>query len=207
MNLDNDHSVAVPAFLYGAAHRSGRPLDDIRRALGYFQPNNGGLWIGSNIFPPSMQPDFGPRVAPSSSGIVVVGACPWVMNYNVPLASTDLNKGKRIARKVSERGGGLVKVQAMALLHGADCIEIACNLLDTEVSSPDAVQRLVTTLAAKEGIQASDGYLTGHSKEDIFRMASEKLDAFEEESLGKYKEFHLSVPDAPFHILVMPSSE
>ncbi|KAG0571004.1 hypothetical protein KC19_6G204300 [Ceratodon purpureus] len=175
-------SLQVPAFLYGAAHGSGRPLDDIRRGLGYFQPNNGGLWIGSNIFPTSLQPDFGPRVAPPGRGIVVVGACPWVMNYNVPLPSTDLNKGKRIARKVSERGGGLVKVQAMALLHGVDCIEIACNLLDTDVSSPDAVQHLVATLAAKEGIQAGDGYLTGHSKDDIFRLASEKLNAFADES-------------------------
>ena len=142
MCLELDHSVAVPAFLYGAAHQSGRPLDDIRRALGYFQHNNGGLWIGSNIFPASMQPDCGPRVAPPGSGIVVVGACPWVMNYNVPLTSIDLSKGKRIAKKVSARGGGLAKVQAMALLHGTDCIEIACNLLDTEVSSPDALQRL-----------------------------------------------------------------
>jgi glutamate formiminotransferase len=178
MCLELDHSFAVPAFLYGAAHQSGRPLDDIRRALGYFQHNNGGLWIGSNIFPATMQPDCGPRVAAPGSGIVVVGACPWVMNYNVPLTSIDLSKGKRIARKVSARGGGLAKVQAMALLHGTDCIEIACNLLDTEVSSPDAVQHLVATLAAKEGIKATEGYLTGHSKEDIFRLASEKLNAF-----------------------------
>lgn len=170
----------VPAFLYGAAHRNGRPLDDIRRALGYFQPSNGGLWIGSNIFPATMQPDFGPRVAPPSSGIVVVGACPWVMNYNVPLTTIDLDKGKRIARKVSERGGGLAKVQAMALLHGTDCIEIACNLLDTDVSNPQAVQHLVAALAAKEGVQASNGYLTGHSKEDILRLASEKLNALDE---------------------------
>lgn len=173
---------AVPAFLYGAAHGSGRPLADIRRALGYFQPQNEGLWIGSNVFPASMQPDFGPRLAPPSSGIVVVGACPWVMNYNVPLVSTtDLDKGKRIARKVSERGGGLADVQAMALLHGTDCIEIACNLLDTDVSSPDAVQHLVATLAAKEGVQAADGYLTGHSKEEIYTLASEKLHALEQE--------------------------
>lgn len=103
------------------------------------------------------------------------------MNYNVPLVSTDLAKGKRIARKVSERGGGLAKVQAMALLHGADCIEIACNLLDTDVSSPDAVQHLVATLAAKEGIQATGGYLTGHSKEETFRSTSEKFNASEEE--------------------------
>lgn len=173
----------VPSFLYGAAHRSGRPLADVRRALGYFQPTNNGLWNGSNVFPANMQPDFGPSHAPPGSGVVVVGACPWVMNYNVPLLSTrDLAAGKRIARQVSERGGGLAQVQAMALLHGDDCIEIACNLLDTDVSSPDAVQRVVEALAAKEGVQAAGGYLTGYSKEEIFRLASEKPNACEEEA-------------------------
>lgn len=162
--------------MYGAAHSTGRPLDVIRRALGYFKPNDGGLWIGSNIFPLEMQPDFGPASAPPKSGIVVVGACPWVMNYNVPLVSTNLEKAKQIARKVSERGGGLPNVQAMALLHGDDCIEIACNLLDMDVSGPDVVQCIVATLAAKEGIKANPGYLTGHSKQEIFQLAMEKLD-------------------------------
>lgn len=45
-----------------------------------------------------------------SSGIVVVGVCFWVMNYNVLLIMIDLDKGKCIVRKVSEWGGGLVKV-------------------------------------------------------------------------------------------------
>ena len=123
-----------------------------------------------------MQPDFGPPSAPPKSGIVVVGACPWVMNYNVPLVSTDLEKAKQIARRVSERGGGLPNVQAMALLHGDNCIEIACNLLDMDVSGPDVVQCIVATLAAKEGIKANPGYLTGHSKQEILQLAMEKLD-------------------------------
>jgi glutamate formiminotransferase len=125
-----------------------------------------------------MQPDFGPASAPPKSGIVVVGACPWVMNYNVPLVSTNLEKAKQIARKVSERGGGLPNVQAMALLHGDNCIEIACNLLDMDVSGPDVVQCIIATLAAKEGIKANPGYLTGHSKQEIFQLAMEKLDIF-----------------------------
>lgn len=122
-----------------------------------------------------MQPDYGPKSAPPESGIVVVGACPWVMNYNVPLASDNLEAAKLIARKVSERGGGLARVQAMALLHGDNCIEIACNLLDMEVSGPDVVQNLVSDLATVEEIRVHPGYLTGYSEDEILQLAMKKL--------------------------------
>jgi hypothetical protein len=62
---------------------------------------------------------------PPAAGAVAVGAAKWVVNLNVPLAgqagrggSVEFGIARRIARGLSERGGGLPEVQAMALRHG-----------------------------------------------------------------------------------------
>ncbi|KAL3694724.1 hypothetical protein R1sor_008375 [Riccia sorocarpa] len=168
----------VPTFLYGAAHQEKRPLDAIRRRLGYFRANADGLWVGSPELPPELQPDYGPTAASAKTGVVVVGACPWVMNYNVPIQSINLEIGRKIARKVSERGGGLKDVQAMALLHGRDGMEVACNLLNAERSTPQMVQKLVEELGQTEGVEVGHGYLTGQTSEEVFELALEKLFTF-----------------------------
>ncbi|CAM6109051.1 unnamed protein product [Calypogeia fissa] len=165
----------VPTFLYGAAHSDGRPLDAVRRSLGYFRSNDQGKWVGSPELGISLLPDYGPSKANPRTGVVVVGATPWVMNYNVPIASTDLTIGKMIARKVSQRGGGLPEVQAMALLHGDGCIEIACNLLNVEKTNPTMVQDMVAELAHAQGVVVRPGYLTGHSKEEILEYGLRRL--------------------------------
>jgi glutamate formiminotransferase len=168
----------VPVFLYGAAHATGRPLDELRRALGYFKTTNEqGLWTGSSSssFPSEMQPDFGPEMQTAKTGVVIVGACPWIMNFNVPLLSQDLAAARRIARKLSVRGGGLPQVQAMALRHGETEIEIACNLLDCQISDPEIVQREVVRLAATENIEAKQGYTTGFTEDEVLKAAWDKL--------------------------------
>lgn len=64
-----------------------------------------------------MVPDFGPLAVNPASGVVLVGATPWVTNYNISLETTDMASAIAIARTVSERTGGLPNVQAMALRH------------------------------------------------------------------------------------------
>ncbi|KAH7424972.1 hypothetical protein KP509_11G034800 [Ceratopteris richardii] len=167
---------AVPTFLYGAAHPENRPLDSIRRALGYFSPNSDGQWSGSaGSKKLDLGSDFGPNMVHPKSGVVVVGACPWVANYNVPVLSKDLQLGRRIAKKVSSRGGGLHAVQAMALLHGHDKIEIACNLTDIRVTSAVQVQQEVSRLAELEGVSTLNGYFTDFAQDEIVDMAMQKL--------------------------------
>uniref|UniRef100_A0A803MHJ8 Formiminotransferase N-terminal subdomain domain-containing protein n=1 Tax=Chenopodium quinoa TaxID=63459 RepID=A0A803MHJ8_CHEQI len=139
----------IPTFLYGAAHEKGQTLDSGRRELGYFRPNmNGNIWAGglsSETLP--LHPDEGPNQADLSKGVVVIGSTRWVDNYNVPIFSTNLSAVRRIAKLVSERGGGLPSVQAMALSHGEEVIEVACNLLEPNKVGGDKVQIEVEHLA------------------------------------------------------------
>ncbi|XP_074284937.1 formiminotransferase cyclodeaminase-like protein [Silene latifolia] len=166
----------VPTYLYGAAHENGRTLDSIRRELGYFSPNiQGNVWAGglkSQDLP--LAPDEGPSQADSSKGVIVIGTTKWVDNYNVPVFSTNISAVRRIAKRVSERGGGLPAVQAMALVHEEGVIEVACNLLDPQLVGGEKVQDEVERLAVEEGMVAVKGYFTDFSRDKIIKMFLEE---------------------------------
>uniref|UniRef100_A0A2P2JMV4 Formiminotransferase-cyclodeaminase n=1 Tax=Rhizophora mucronata TaxID=61149 RepID=A0A2P2JMV4_RHIMU len=161
--------IAVPVFLYAAAHPTGKALDTIRRELGYYRPNSmDNQWAGwsmSKILPE--MPDVGPNHVSPARGITMIGARPWVALYNVPIMSTDVPAAKRIARMVSARGGGLPTVQTLALVHGEDSTEIACMLLEPNQIGADRVQTRVETLAAQEGLNVEKGYFTDFSPEMV----------------------------------------
>lgn len=166
---DIGSGLQVPTFLYGAAHEEQRTLDSIRRKLGYFKPNfNEHLWVGglkSEYL--SLIPDAGPAQVSKSKGVILIGATRWVDNYNVPVFSTDIEAVRRIAKQVSERGGGLPSVQAMALAHEEGIIEVACNLLDPSKVGGERVQKEVESLATEEGMSVGKGYFTDLSQEKI----------------------------------------
>ena len=169
MKLNFMFSSAVPVFLYDAAHPMGKPLDVIRRALGYFRPNfMGNQWSGwdmPEVLPE--KPDVGPTMVSRARGIVTIGARPWVSTYNIPMVSTDISATRRIARKVSARGGGLPTVQTLGLFHGEDSTEIACMLLEPNKIGAEQVQYQVEMLAAQEGLDVEAGYFTNFSPDMI----------------------------------------
>ncbi|PWA35720.1 Formiminotransferase, N-terminal subdomain-containing protein [Artemisia annua] len=160
----------VPTYTYGAAHNAQRSLDFIRRELGYFKPNaDGNQWSGglqSKLL--QLEPDEGPTQAVQTKGVIVIGATKWVDNYNVPVFCNDINTVRKIAKRVSGRGGGLKSVQSMALVHG-DIIEVACNLLEPSEVGGDQVQAAVEQLATDEGVAVGKGYFTDLSQEDIIQ--------------------------------------
>ena len=162
-------SVAVPVFLYAAAHPTGKALDTIRRELGYYRPNfMGNQWAGWTM--PDMllqKPDEGPSEVSRARGITMIGARPWVALYNIPILSTDFSVARRIARMVSARGGGLPTVQTLGLVHGEDSTEIACMLLEPNQIGADRVQNQVEMLATEEGVEVEKGYFTDFSPEMI----------------------------------------
>ncbi|KAG2547676.1 hypothetical protein PVAP13_9KG115300 [Panicum virgatum] len=140
-DIGNDFQ--VPVFLYAAAHPTGKSVGAIRRELGYYRPNHmGNQW----------------------SGATTVGATPFLEGYNVPVLSKDVATVRRITRRLSGRGGGLPTVQALALLHGDDCTEIAC-LLDPDHVSAYQVQTVVEQIAAEQGLEVEKGYFTDLTKD------------------------------------------
>lgn len=189
--------LAVPVLTYGWAHPQQRRLDDVRRQLGYFRGAAAGSWAGAlqaggaaaaaggaaaaadaaagggmpeGLLLP-LAPCYGPPGAPTRSGMCCVGASPWIINYNVLLHTSDVAAARHVARAVSERGGGLAGVQAMALPH-IDGIEVACNLLDPRRVSPAEVLAEVQRLAGAAGLEVGPAYRTNKAPEELTAAAA-----------------------------------
>jgi glutamate formiminotransferase len=126
----------------------------------------------------NLKPDFGPiNPIQNSKGVLTLGATKWVDNYNVPIHSTNIELAKRIARRVSERGGGLDSVQAMGLVHKDGVMEVACNLLDPGKVGAGQVQAEVERLGEEEGLSVGKGYFTDFSEERIVELYLELVNS------------------------------
>jgi len=146
----------LPVYLYArAATRPDRVvLADLRR------PQFEGLreTIGQH----GREPDFGPPRVHPTAGAVAVGARPFLIAYNINLASPDVDLAKRIARRVRESSGGLPRVQALGLpLEELGCAQVSMNLLDFSVTSLWLVWETVRALAADEGVELRESELIG----------------------------------------------
>ena len=150
---------AIPVYLYArAAMRADRTrLADVRR--GQYEGLRDA--IASD---PDRRPDFGPARTHPRAGAVAVGARPFLIAYNINLASTDLELAKRIARTVRESGGGLPAVQANGFrLDEPDCAQVSMNLLDFAVTPLWRVWEAVEAEAAAAGVELAESELIGLS--------------------------------------------
>jgi glutamate formiminotransferase / 5-formyltetrahydrofolate cyclo-ligase len=146
----------LPVYLYAkAATRSDRVvLADVRR------PQFEGLH--ELIGEPDRAPDFGPARLHPSAGAVAVGARPFLIAYNINLATADVELAKRIARRVRESSGGLPRVQALGLyLDELACAQVSMNLLDFAVTPMWVVWEAVGAMAAEEGVGLRESELIG----------------------------------------------
>jgi glutamate formiminotransferase len=173
-------SLHLPVYLYGHAHPQQRQLVDIRKSFGYFRPNTptditwkGAIQTPSPKYKVVQVPDYGPpptSTSRSKTGIVCIGAIPWLINFNVLLNSSDAGVCKEIARAVSEKGGGLKAVQAMALKHDGGRYEVACNLLDESVSGVELVEKEIERLAGERGVGVVRCYRIGKKPEELLEI-------------------------------------
>ncbi|MDQ3449110.1 MAG: glutamate formimidoyltransferase [Chloroflexota bacterium] len=148
---------ALPVYLYAMAaiRPERRILADVRR------PQYEGLKT-LIVEDPERAPDFGPRRLHPTGGAVAVGARPFLIAYNINLASDDVALAKRIAGTVRERGGGLPRVQALGLyLEDLRCAQVSMNLLDHAITPIWQVWERVRDLAAPEGVELRESELIG----------------------------------------------
>ncbi len=147
----------LPVYLYArAATRPDREkLADVRR--GQYEGLKAA--IGSD---PERRPDFGPTRLHPRAGAVAVGARPFLIAWNVNLASTDLDLARRIARTIREAGGGLPSVQANGFrLEQPDCAQVSMNLLDTGLTPLWRVWEAVEAEARAAGVELAESELIG----------------------------------------------
>jgi glutamate formiminotransferase / 5-formyltetrahydrofolate cyclo-ligase len=145
----------IPSYLYGAAasapHREH--LADVRR--GEFEALAERL-AGDERW----HFDYG-DAAHASAGAVAVGARPFLIAYNVELASGDLDLAKRIARRLRASSGGLRTLKCLGLRLASDRVQVSCNVTDVDAVPLYRVTELVRRAAAREGVLLRRSELIG----------------------------------------------
>jgi glutamate formiminotransferase / 5-formyltetrahydrofolate cyclo-ligase len=151
----------LPVYFYAAAAtRADRvKLADVRR--GQYEG------LREEIAHNGRQPDAGQARMHPRAGAVAVGARPFLIAWNINLASDDVELAKRIARRVRESGGGLPKVQANGFRveepergHPVRA-QVSMNLLDFSVTPVWLVWETVRELAAEDGAELAESELIG----------------------------------------------
>jgi glutamate formiminotransferase / 5-formyltetrahydrofolate cyclo-ligase len=163
---------SLPVYLYAnAATRLERvKLADVRR--GQYEG------LKNEIEEPGRAPDFGPTRMHPSAGAVAVGARPFLIAYNINLASRDVELAKRIARRVRESGGGLPRVQANGFwIEELGRAQVSMNILDFNVTPVWLVWETVRDVAAEDGVELVESELIGLAPLAAFLAVADRVDA------------------------------
>ena len=162
----------LPVYFYAnAATRPERvKLADVRR--GQFEG------LREEVAHHGREPDAGPARLHPSAGAVAVGARPFLIAYNITLASEDVELAKRIARRVRESGGGLPRVQASGFwIEELRRAQVSMNVLDFSVTPLWVVWETVRDVAAEDGVQLAESELIGLAPLAAFLAVADRAGA------------------------------
>jgi glutamate formiminotransferase len=146
--------LGIPATLYGASatapHREN--LADVRR--GEFEG------LAAKTSTPEWAFDYGDVPHPSA-GAIAVGARPFLLAFNVELATSDLALAKAIARTLRERDGGLRTLKSLGIRLAPDLVQVSFNITDVDAIPLYRVRELVRLAAARHGVAIGRSELIG----------------------------------------------
>jgi glutamate formiminotransferase len=149
--------VGVPVYFYGAAARSPSRVELPSVRGGGFEE----LRMAAE-HDPARAPDLGGPAPHPTAGATAVGVRPFLIAYNVNLATTDLSLARAIARAVRTRDGGLPALRALGLpLERRGMTQVSMNLLDFQVTGLAAAFDAVAGLAGQAGVEAVESEIVG----------------------------------------------
>lgn len=144
----------LPVVLYGEAarDRDRAALPAARRAL------RRALAVGSL----ASVVDEGPPRAHPTAGVVMIGARPPLIAFNVLLRSTDVEKARAIAGRVRESSGGLPAVRALGVaLESRHAVQVTMNLTDPSRTTPAEAVLAIRREAAALGAEVESMEIVG----------------------------------------------
>jgi glutamate formiminotransferase len=147
--------LGIPSYLYGVAastpHR--RHLSDVRR--GEFEG------LAERI---ARDPDWGfdyGDVPHPGAGAIAIGARPFLVAFNVELASGDLALARRIARTLRGSSGGLRTLKCLGLQLDDARVQVSCNVTDVDAVPLYRITELVRRAAERSGVAVLRSELIG----------------------------------------------
>ena len=147
----------IPVYFYGAAAR--RPE---RASLPQVRGKGFEELREQATTDPARAPDLGGPALHPTAGATAVGVRPFLIAYNVDLASQDVELAKRIAGAVRERDGGLPAVRALGFpLEERAMVQVSMNLVDYRLTPPAVAFAAVARLAEQAGVEVADSEIVG----------------------------------------------
>jgi glutamate formiminotransferase / 5-formyltetrahydrofolate cyclo-ligase len=175
----------VPVYLYedaaSAEHR--RNLADVRRGQfeGFGEKMKDALW----------KPDFGPSAPHPTAGAVAVGARPFLIAYNINLATRDLAIADRIAKAIRHLSGGFRYVKAMGVdLSERGLVQVSINMTNFRKTPLHRVFECVRSEAERYGVAVVGSEIVGLTPADALFAAAEhylRLERFSAEQVLETK--------------------
>jgi len=163
--------LGIPSYLYGAAatapHR--RHLGDVRR--GEFEA------LGArSLADPAWRFDYG-DAAHATAGAIAVGARPFLIAFNVELASGDLRLARRIAATLRASGGGLRTLKCLGLRLDDHRVQVSCNVTDADAVPLYRITELVRRAAARARVRVARSELIALAPRDAVVRTARAYDA------------------------------
>ena len=155
LGRDIGEKLSIPVYFYEAAAKRGsmRSLPDVRR--GEYEG------LKEAIGTPERAPDEGPSVMPKA-GATVVGARPFLIAFNINLATPDVALAKRIAQTIRAAKGGYVNCRAIGLaLEDRGITQVSINMTDYTSTPLHRVFETVRSEAARYGVSVVGSEIIG----------------------------------------------
>ena len=149
--------LSIPVYFYErAALRPDRvPLENVRRgALETLREQ-----IVSDA---ARVPDAGPHRVHETAGVIAVGARPFLIAFNVNLATRDVSIARNIAKQIRARSGGLPFLKALGFeLSTRGMAQVSMNLVNYEETGMTAAFRAVRGAAELAGVEIASTEIVG----------------------------------------------
>lgn len=172
----------VPIFNYGQSSPEKSMLKDIRRQLGYFEKSSIAADISSEErvaryvariregcrdgTAGAIRPSFGTMDdLEVAKGVTLVGAVPFVQNLNMRFRVGDARPlVMKVTAAVRE-----THVEALTLSHSEGALEVACNLKQPAVVTPEMVLDKARRCIEEAGLDVAivDSYTTGPTEAEL----------------------------------------
>jgi glutamate formiminotransferase len=176
---------AVPVFLYeeSASSDARRNLAEVRK--GQFEG------FAEKMKDPRWKADFGPGQPHPSAGAVAVGARPFLIAYNINLATRDLAVADRIAKAIRHMSGGFRFVKAMGVeLADRGLVQVSINMTNFRKTPLHRVFECVRSEAERHGVAIVGSEIVGLTPADALFAAAEhylRLEGFSAEQVLETK--------------------
>lgn len=178
--------LSIPVFYYErAALKPERVnLEDVRR--GALE-----LLREQIAVDPRRAPDVGPLRVHETAGAIAVGARPFLIAFNVNLASSDVTVARKIARAVRARHGGLAFVKALGFeLSSRGLVQVSMNLVNYEATGMTQAYTAVRDEARRLGVEIVSTEIVGLVPENALDRDGEyfeKLGNFSEDKVFEHR--------------------